>query len=112
MRALVNVYLDKPSPHALPAGSEIRDVYLVEPGLAVVDLNSVFADNHPSGVLVEELTMASIIQTLATTVPGLTQIKILVEGKERDTLAGHLDLTASFDVGAMGALIAQLQSSP
>ena len=112
LRALINIYLDKSSLHALPAGSEIRDVYLVEPGLAVIDLNPIFADNHSSGVLVEELTVASLVQTLATNVPGLTRVKILVDGKERDTLAGHLDLTDFFDVGAMGTLVAQLQRSP
>ena len=112
LRALLNIYLDKSSPHPLAAGSEIRDVYLVEPGLAVIDLNPVFADNHRSGMLVEELTMASLVQTLSANVPGLTRAKILVDGKERDTLAGHLDLTAFFDVSAINQLVSQLQSVP
>ena len=34
LRALLTLYVDKFSPHPLGAGSEIRDVYLVEPGLA------------------------------------------------------------------------------
>ncbi|MBZ5573277.1 MAG: GerMN domain-containing protein [Acidobacteriia bacterium] len=112
LRALLNIYLDPSSPHPLAAGSEIRDVYLVEPGLAVIDLNPVLADNHRSGVLVEELTMASLVQTLSANVPGLTRAKILVDGKERDTLAGHLDLTAFFDVSAINQLVLQLQSVP
>jgi hypothetical protein len=38
-------------------------------------------------------------------------VKILVEGKQRDTLAGHADLTAFFDVSAINRLTSQLQSS-
>jgi spore germination protein GerM len=111
LRTLVSVYLDKTSPHQLGAGSEVRDVYLVDPGLAVIDLNAAFADNHRSGVLVEELTVASLVQTLAANVPGITRVKILVDGKEQPTLAGHADLSNVYDVSAIGQLVAQLSAS-
>jgi hypothetical protein len=111
LRALLNLYLDKLSPHLLAAGSEVRDVYLVDPGLAVIDLNAAFADGHRSGVLVEELTVASLVETLSTNIPGITRAKILVDGKERDTLAGHLDLTNVYDVAAFSQLVLQLQNT-
>jgi hypothetical protein len=38
-------------------------------------------------------------------------VKILVEGKQRDTLAGHADLSGVFDVSAVNQLTSQLQSS-
>jgi hypothetical protein len=38
------------------------------------------------------------VKTLAVNVPGIQRVNILVEGKTRDTLAGHTDLTQSFDV--------------
>lgn len=112
LRTLLQVYLDKNSPHALPAGAEIPDVYLVEPGLAVIDTNAAFADGHRSGVLVEELTVASLVETLAANVPGITRVKILVEGKQRPTLAGHADLTQFYDTSAISSMVAQLQSNP
>jgi hypothetical protein len=111
LRALLNLYLDKLSPHLLAAGSEVRDVYLVDPGLAVIDLNAAFADGHRSGVLVEELTVASLVETLSANISGITRAKILVDGKERDTLAGHLDLTNFYDVAAFSQLVLQLQST-
>ncbi|MGB2604694.1 MAG: GerMN domain-containing protein [Candidatus Sulfotelmatobacter sp.] len=110
LRALIALYLDKSSPHPLPPGSDIRSVYLVDPGLAVIDVNAAFADGHRSGVLSEELTVASLIQTLSANIPGILKVKILVEGKERETLAGHADLSAFFDVSAVSQLSAQLQS--
>jgi hypothetical protein len=109
LHALLNLYLDNVSPHPLPAGSEIRDVYLVGPGLAVVDLNAAFADGHRSGVLVEELTIVSLAQTLSANIPGITQMRILVDGKSRDTLAGHADLSSTYDVASLGQLVSQLQ---
>jgi hypothetical protein len=109
LRALVTIYLDKDSPHPLAAGSEVRSVYLVDPGLAVIDTNAAFADSHRSGVLVEELTVASLVETLSANIPGINRVKILVDGKSRDTLAGHADLTGFFDVGQMNQVVAQMQ---
>ena len=111
LRALIALYLDKTSPHPLPPGSDIRSVYLVDPGLAVIDVNAALADGHRSGVLAEELTVASLIQTLSTNIPGILKVKILVEGKQRETLAGHADLSNFFDVSAVNQLTSQLQST-
>lgn len=110
LRTLLGVYLDKSSPHPLGTGSEVRNVYLVDPGLAVVDLNTAFANGHRSGILVEELTVASLLQTLSANIPGIARVKILVDGKERDTLAGHADLTNFYDLAALGQLVTQLQN--
>ncbi|MGA7472358.1 MAG: GerMN domain-containing protein [Candidatus Sulfotelmatobacter sp.] len=111
LRALIALYLDKSSPHPLPPGSDIRSVYLVDPGLAVIDVNAAFADGHRSGVLAEDLTVASLIQTLSANIPGILKVKVLVEGKQRDTLAGHADLSNFFDVSAINQLTSQLQST-
>jgi hypothetical protein len=111
LRALVSLYLDKSSPHVLGSGAEVRSVFLVDPGVAVIDLNSAFADTHRSGVLVEELTVASLIHTISSNTPGILKVKILVDGKERETLAGHADLSAFYDVTAVNQLTTQLQAA-
>jgi hypothetical protein len=109
LRTLVSLYLDKNSPHALGAGAEIRSVFLVDPGVAVIDLNEAFADTHRSGVLVEELTVASLIHTITANTQGILKVRILVEGKERETLAGHADLSSYYDVSAVNQLATELQ---
>jgi len=109
LRALVSLYVDKSSPHLLSPGSEVRSVFLVDPGVAVIDLNSAFADTHRSGVLVEELTVTSLIHTISTNTPGILKVKILVDGKDRVTLAGHADLSSFYDVTAVNQLATQLQ---
>jgi Sporulation and spore germination len=110
LRALLEQYLNKGSAHPLAAGSEIREVYLVDPGLAVIDTNAAFADGHRSGVLVEELTVASLVQTLASNIPGINQVRILVDGKARDSLAGHADLSRVYDVGQINQLVQRMQA--
>jgi hypothetical protein len=111
LRALLSIYLDKSSPHILGAGSDIRSVFLVDPGMAVIDVNAAFADTHRSGVLVEELTVASLIHTISANTPGIQRVKILVDGKDRDTLAGHAELSDFYDVTAVNQLATQLQST-
>jgi hypothetical protein len=108
LRALMSIYLDKSSPHVLGAGAEVRSVFLVDPGVAVIDVNAAFADTHRSGVLVEELTVASLIHTVSANTPGILRVKILVDGKERDTLAGHADISDFYDVTAVNQLATQL----
>lgn len=112
LRALLAIYLDKNSPHVLGAGADVRSVFLVDPGVAVIDVNSAFADTHRSGILVEELTIASLIHTTSVNTPGIVKVRILVDGKERDTLAGHADLSSFYDVSAVNQMVAQLQSGP
>jgi hypothetical protein len=109
LRALLGLYLEKSSSHPLGRGAEIRDVYLVDPGLAVIDTNDAFADGHRSGILVEALTVASMVQTLAANIPGINRVKILVGGKERETLAGHADLSGFYEVSAVSQMVGELQ---
>ncbi|MGH9510539.1 MAG: GerMN domain-containing protein [Terriglobales bacterium] len=110
LRNLVGIYEGKSSPHPLGAGSEVRDVYLVEPDLAVIDVNSAFSTGHPSGVLAEELTVASLIETLSANVSGIARVKILVDGKTQETLAGHADLADFYDVAAVHELAQELEA--
>ena len=101
LRALLRIYQQPGAAHPLAPAADIRSIYLVDPGAAVIDLNAAFADQHRSGILSEQLTVNSLVKTLAVNVPGIQRVNILVEGKTRDTLAGHADLTESFDVIAV-----------
>jgi spore germination protein GerM len=110
-RALISLYLEKNSPHVIGAGTEVRSVFLVDPGVAVIDMNGAFADSHRSGVLVEELTIASLIHTISANTPNILRVKILIDGKERETLAGHADLSSFYEVAAVDQLASQLQAA-
>jgi hypothetical protein len=93
LRALLSKYMQSDSAHPLQQGSDVRDVFLLGGDTAIVDTTAGFADSHPSGVLTEELTVASLVLTLNANDPRIERVKILVDGKERETLAGHSDLS-------------------
>lgn len=109
LRTLLTEYLSPGSPHTIGAGSDIRQVYLMDDDTAIVDTNSAFADAHPSGVLAEELTVASMVMTLNANDSKVTRVKILVNGQERETLAGHADLERFYEAGNIGAVVRDLQ---
>jgi spore germination protein GerM len=105
LRALLAQYQEQTSSHHLDPAAAITDVYPTDNGLIVVNANAAFADGHRSGILVEELTLASITQTLSANLPNVLRMKLLIEGKERATLAGHADLNEPFDVTSATRLV-------
>lgn len=119
VRALLNdLFADyaKPnSPHPLAATSAVNDVFLLPvpanafshsnsstdnlptgEQIAVINLNGSFVDHHPSGIEVETLTLLSVLGTLHANMPQITQVRFLVDGQTKDTLAGHADLTRTY----------------
>jgi hypothetical protein len=66
------------------------------PELAVVNLTGAFAAGHPSGLETETLTIESICATLHANLPRVTEVRFLVDGQPRATLAGHADLMRTY----------------
>jgi spore germination protein GerM len=77
---------------AVPAGTVLRALFLTEDGQAYVDLSRDVATAHPGGSLGEMLTIYTIVHALTFNLPAVTAVQLLVDGKEVDTLAGHVDL--------------------
>jgi hypothetical protein len=77
---------------AIPAGTKLRDLFLSATGEAFVDLSPEVNNAHPGGALTELLTVYTIVDLLTENLPAITSVQILVDGKETDTLAGHVDL--------------------
>ncbi len=109
LRTLLAQYLQTPSPHTIGAGSDVRQVYLMGDDTAIVDMNSAFADAHPSGVLAEELTVASMVVALNANDSKIARVKILVNGQERETLAGHADLKRFYEASNIGQIVKDMQ---
>lgn len=109
LRALLSQYSQDGSTHAIGKEADIRDVYLLGDDTAVVDTNSAFADSHPSGVLAEELTVGSMVVTLNANDPNIKRVKFLVNGQERETLAGHADLHRFYEVSNIGQVMKDMQ---
>jgi hypothetical protein len=102
---LLDLYAAPESTHEIPGGAaSVDQVFLLAaPGsknsgdqLAVVNLTGTFAASHPAGLETESLTVLSICATLRANLPTITEVRFLVDGVERPTLAGHADLTRTY----------------
>ena len=77
---------------AVPPGTTLRAVFIADGGNAYVDLSRELASAHPGGTIDELLTVYTIVDALTVNLPAITAVQVLVDGKEVDTLAGHVDL--------------------
>ena len=77
---------------AIPPGTTLRALYVNGKGEAYVDLSKEVATAHTGGTQDELLTIYSIVDALTSNLPAVSSVQLLVDGKEVDTLAGHIDL--------------------
>jgi spore germination protein GerM len=95
-RALVEAQLGTTPPAPLaatvPAGSKLRGLYVSDRNEAFVDLDPAVRDNHPGGSMNELFTVYTIVNALTTNLPDVQSVQLLIDGREVDTLAGHVDL--------------------
>jgi hypothetical protein len=82
----------EPFVSAVPAGTAVRAIFATDGGELFVDLSKEIASAHPGGSMNETLTVYTLVNVLTTNLPAVTAVQLLVEGKEVDTLAGHIDL--------------------
>ncbi len=76
----------------VPGGTKLRALYIREDAVAYVDLSAAVSQNHPGGIRTEMMTVYSIVNSLVLNVSAVERVKLLVEGRESDTLAGHIDI--------------------
>jgi hypothetical protein len=77
---------------AVPAGTALRAIFATAGGELYVDLTKEIASGHPGGSMNESLTIYTLVNALTTNLPAVTTVQLLVDGREVETLAGHIDL--------------------
>lgn len=82
----------EPHVSAVPPGARLRALFVTPGGEAFVDMSAEMAAAHPGGSLNELLTIYTIVNALTVNLPSVTAVQVLIDGKEVDTLAGHVDL--------------------
>jgi len=92
-RQILQKLLDGPKTPTLypsvPKDTKLQEVFVDDTGMAYVDFSSTISANHPGGMLSEQATVYSIVNSLVYNLPEIRQVKILVGGAEKETLAGH-----------------------
>ena len=80
----------------LPSETSLLSLYVGEDGVAYIDFDNVISEQHPGGSLCELFTIFSIVNTLALNIQEIESVKILINGAEAETLAGHIDIRFPF----------------
>ena len=95
-RALLEAQLatEPPPPlaRAVPAGVTLRGVFLPGGDDAYVDLDASVGTAVPGGSHNELMVVYAIVSVLTTNLSPIARVQILVDGREVDTLTGHVDL--------------------
>jgi germination protein M len=76
----------------LPPRTKLLTLQLDEKGVAKVNFNKALSKDHPGGSSAEIMTVYSIVNSLTLNFPQIKRVQILIEGKEVETIAGHLSL--------------------
>ena len=76
----------------IPEGTLLRAFYVTGRGDAFVDLSFEAASQHPGGSSTELLTVYAIVNAVTANLATVQRVQILIDGREADTLAGHVDL--------------------
>jgi spore germination protein GerM len=95
-RAVVEAQLGTTPPEPLaatiPTDTKLRGLYLSAQNEAFVDLDASVRTKHPGGSMNELFTVYTIVNAVTTNLPDVQSVQVLIDGREVDTLAGHVDL--------------------
>ncbi len=80
----------------LPPETKLRELYLTPGGVAYVDFSEDIIQKNLSGSSAEISTIYSVVNSLAYNFNTIKKVFILVEGRERETLGGHINLSRPF----------------
>lgn len=78
---------------AMPADTVVRGAYLLPDGTAFVDLGGpTVSQGWSAGSHEELMAVYSIVQTVTVNFPEVKRVRVLVNGSQAETLAGHIAL--------------------
>jgi spore germination protein GerM len=76
----------------IPPNAKLKQFYITERGIAYVDFTEELSKSLEGGSDDELFTVYGIVNTLTVNFPEIRAVKILVNGREKETLNGHVSL--------------------
>jgi hypothetical protein len=84
--------------NTFPENAEIESVKIEGGETLLVNFSESLAATHPGGSTAEMATVYSLTNTLTVNMPAIKKVKILIGGKERESLKGHIGLKNPFTI--------------
>jgi hypothetical protein len=88
-------FVDHSTSLGIPPGLAVNEVYLTQEGNVVVDISTGGLSPGTMGFFDELLFIRGLIETLSKNFPQVRAVKLLVDGQDAPTLAGHYALGTS-----------------
>ncbi len=79
-----------------PPETKLLELYMTNDRVAYVDFSKDIVEKHLSGSSAEISTIYSVVNTLTYNFKSIDKVFILIEGRERETLGGHINLSRPF----------------
>jgi len=76
----------------IPEGSSVREVFMDPNGICYVDLHGSISANFKGGTSAENHAVYAIVNTIMKNFPKVNGVRFLIDGKEAETLAGHIKI--------------------
>ena len=93
LNALINAKSGSDGDAVMPEGAKLAEPTTIKDYTAIVDFNKALIANFHGGSEMESLTLNAIAFTVvANSDETVKNVKILVEGKDVETLGGHFEL--------------------
>ena len=74
----------------IPSGARLLGVYPGTDGVMYLDISDEFRRNFQGDVLAEFFLLKGLYETVISNVKGVDDVKVLIEGKEIESIGGHL----------------------
>lgn len=84
--------------NTFPENAELQSVKMEGGDTLLVNFSESLVANHPGGSTAEMATVYSLTNTLTVNMPAIKKVKILIGGKERESLKGHIGLKKPFTI--------------
>lgn len=79
-----------------PPETKLIELHVTRGGVAYVDFSKDIVEKHLSGSSAEISTIYSVVNSLAYNFDSIKRVFILIEGREKETLGGHISLSKPF----------------
>jgi len=74
---------------AVPAGTKLLGIYPGNDGILYVDLSDEFRRNFQGDALTEFMLLKGLYDSIISNVTGVDDVKVIIEGKEMESVGGH-----------------------
>jgi spore germination protein GerM len=103
-KAIIEALIEGPHQdltRTLPKETVLKSIFVTEEGTAYVDFSETIQKHHPGGVGMELISIYSIVNSLILNIDQIKAVKLLVDGRELQTLAGHIDSRFPFSANML-----------